>query len=320
MDKVCLNITDPLMLWPSGSGVQFRDLLSDISVMRVEQRLNDLYPSGFSVLTTSGRSALGLSLQVLDLNRSDFVQTFPFASKCVLDTISNFATPTRYDDSSKDDVIIAYHQWGFLSESFPRGRAIIEDCVDTLCEPSTELFPAGGDFEIWSAPKIYGLNFGGVLWCKHHTDYLKAKSLQKVKKHSYFNLLIRQLGKHSDKIHDIWQALEKNQSEPGKIIAAEISRGLDQIENLISGKKRLIEVANKNLDLDIKVTNGRLPAVIPLSFNSNIEKIKKAGLDKYVRHYTNKKNSDNSYQKVISLPIHHQMELENILKIINLIK
>lgn len=320
MEEIISNVTEPLALWPSGRGINIRDLLSNVSVLQVEKRLNDLYPGGYAVLTTSGRSALGLGLQVLDLKRSDFVQTFPFASKCVLETISNFATPTRYNYSDKNDVIIAYHQWGFLSESFPEGRAIIEDCVDTLCEPSTHLFPCNGQFEIWSAPKIYGVNFGGVLWCKHRSDHLRAKSLQQRNKYSCLNLLLRHFGKSSPQLHDIWQALETNQVEPSKIVAAEVSRGLDQIEQLIAGKKRLIEVTNKHLNLDIKGTNGRLPAVIPIPINCSMENIKKAGLDNYVRHYTNTNKRDDSFQKVISLPIHHQMKAENIQKIIDIVK
>ena len=32
----------------------------------------------------------------------------------------------------------------------------IDDCVDTLCEIGTKLFPTSQDFEIWSFPKILG--------------------------------------------------------------------------------------------------------------------------------------------------------------------
>ena len=54
---------------------------------------------------------------------------------------------------------------GLCTKAFAK-VSTIDDCVDSLCEIGTELFPTSNDFEIWSLPKILGTTSGAVLWCK----------------------------------------------------------------------------------------------------------------------------------------------------------
>ena len=87
-----------------------------------------------------------------NLCRTDIVGIFPYASHCVLDTISRIATPNKLSALNRENVV--YHQWGYVYNN-PSISPNIEDAVDSLLTYGRHLFPTGGNFEIWSLPKIF---------------------------------------------------------------------------------------------------------------------------------------------------------------------
>ena len=55
---------------------------------------------------------------------------FPYASHCVINTVSRLTTPVTYEANATKQ--ICYHQWGITS--FNEKKPIIEDSVDSLYE------------------------------------------------------------------------------------------------------------------------------------------------------------------------------------------
>jgi putative PLP-dependent aminotransferase (TIGR04422 family) len=147
------------------------------SVEKVEEKLHEMFPSGYPVLFSSGRAALSAALLQCNVSRRDFVGVFPYASHCVLDTISRISTPLSGSAEKHANLRVVYHQWGYVQEVSLSPNSI-EECVDTLCKVGTTLFPGGGSFEIWSLPKILGTTSGGVLWCRTLESALAAKKIQ----------------------------------------------------------------------------------------------------------------------------------------------
>ena len=78
-------------IWPT-SKFKFRNYLnldfSFPSSLKVEQRLEKMFPSGFAVLCTSGRAAINMALFYKKHKRPDLVGVNHYTSHCVLDSIS----------------------------------------------------------------------------------------------------------------------------------------------------------------------------------------------------------------------------------------
>ena len=156
----------------------------------VESQLFKMFPSGYPVLCSSGRSALYLSLNYLEKKRENLVGVFPYANHCVVDSISRITTPCFGKESKNCDLRIIYHQWGYVQEK-KISSTTIDDCVDSLYLKGKDLFPTGGKFEIWSLPKILGTSSGGVLWCKNKIDSEKIKKLRDKNGSSFFQWILR---------------------------------------------------------------------------------------------------------------------------------
>lgn len=306
--------------WPKPKSPRIRDFASTVTAEMVEAKLNGLFRGGYAVLTTSGRAAIALALNILEVSRSDYVQTFPYASSCVLNTISRQATPTRFDFNNYDDVVLAYHQWGWFSNNIPRGRALIEDCVDTLCAPGSQLFQLGGSFEIWSAPKVFGSNFGGVLWCARYSDFKKAKSILNEHGVDILNPILRRLGMHSETAYKVWEAREATQAAPSNLVASEVLAGIENIHTLIHHKKDLLEFIEKSCLFDFNIVNGRYPSMIPFSYSVSETEIVNEKFSHLIRHYTNQNSLSKRFPKVLCLPIHHQVDIKDINSFISKLK
>lgn len=194
-------------LWPKAKMHKvFASLYRSVSVSTIEVLLKDMFPSGFPVLCSSGRASLALSLRYSQVERNRLVGVFPYASHCVLDAVSRIGTPSPVDNPYIF-ISIFYHQWGFVQEKNLL-KNTIEDCVDTLCVPGVALFPGGGNFEIWSLPKILGTSSGGVLWCRDESTAEEIKILRDNQGGGIIPWVLRLAGIKSTRIHLYWQGAE----------------------------------------------------------------------------------------------------------------
>lgn len=121
----------------------------------------------------SGKSAIAISLSQLNLNRVDevWIQTSSgnsYVSKCVTEEISKFCNWSMRK-SIKTKVIYIIHEFGrdsreLVIDAKIYGLPIIEDSAYGLLTALTKHWGFGdADFTIFSFPKAFEMQFGGIL-------------------------------------------------------------------------------------------------------------------------------------------------------------
>jgi putative PLP-dependent aminotransferase (TIGR04422 family) len=274
-----------------------------IETERIEKKLFEMFPTGYPVLCSSGRSALYLALSGIGTSRHSYVGVFPFASHCVLDTISRIATPATGTSANFQPIRLVYHQWGYVQEyNLPSNT--IEDCVDTLCLPGTNLFPGGGDFEIWSLPKILGTTSGGILWCKNKEMAIQIKRLRDSKGSSLFQWILRLLSKNSTFIYNYWQGVESVIGRPSIFQTGEIMSAISRWDYIVSDRMKKLDLVWPLALGGLKKPTQRLPNVVPVESHVEEAIFNKLGLSSGFRMFE-MVNEDGSriMKSVLPLPI-----------------
>ena len=155
---------DKFPIWPKYR-IRIRSKFSFYfpEINQIEEKLHKMFPSGSPVICSSGRAAINIALHYLNQKRNDVIGINSYTSHCVLDAISRIATPVKWNAKNNEiKTRLIYHQWGYVQKEIINIDTI-DDCVDSLCEIGTELFPTSKNFEIWSLPKILGTSSGAVL-------------------------------------------------------------------------------------------------------------------------------------------------------------
>jgi putative PLP-dependent aminotransferase (TIGR04422 family) len=287
------------------------------SVERVEQKLYEMFPSGYPVLCSSGRSALFLALCQSKAARKDLVGVFPFASHCVIDAISRVATPLAGTFSVSADLRIAYHQWGYVQE-FSLPKNTIEDCVDTLCKPGAKLFPGGGSLEIWSLPKILGTTSGGVLWCSDEKTADSIRVLRDARGGSLFQWLLRLLAKNKLGLYNYWEGAECESGKPSRLQTGEILKAIlgwnQTVEQRVLKMESSWHLALKNLEKPV----DRLPSVIPVKIDISDKTLAEWGISSGQRTMEIiEQDGQRSMIRVLPLPIHQDVNNSWLEKVIS---
>lgn len=139
--------------------------LRKASSKEIEDLISSKFNGGFPVVLSSGRGAIKLIVQEF-WNKKD-IAIFQFASQCVVTSIQAASvTPYSRVDFTSD---IVYHQWGY-SDRMGVTPPFIEDSCDTFLKEGSSVLRLGGQFEIWSLPKILNSRFGAIAWCKNDLD------------------------------------------------------------------------------------------------------------------------------------------------------
>jgi len=137
----------------------------------VAARLGDHLQSDY-VLTDSGRHALGLILDQLGLGTGDLVTIVTtsggtYVSRCVTETIEPRCAWSM-ERRPETRAILVIHEWGRPCEAIADwldcGMPVIEDCAYAFAGRFADGSPVGskGDFALFSLPKLFSVNFGGV--------------------------------------------------------------------------------------------------------------------------------------------------------------
>jgi putative PLP-dependent aminotransferase (TIGR04422 family) len=298
-----------VFIWPDAN---FRRALlaswHGVSLEALETKLGSLFPSGHPVICSSGRAALTLCVAHQKLTRADAVDIFPFASHCVLDAVARNATPRTYSGSATQ-LRIAYHQWGYVQER-ALNPSTIEDCADTLCAPSTSLFPGGGKLEIWSLPKIVATLGGGVIWCRSKADALSVQQLRDQAGGKTSQWLMRLLGHWFPLAHLWWQGAEASLGRPSSLQLGEIAAALDNWDNVVQDRREKLEIARPLAPAWLSMLPGRLPSVMPVELGESSDKLAdEFRLSAGTRHFEVVEAADQRrFVKVLPVPIHQTMD------------
>ena len=123
-------------------------------------------------LVKNGKSAINIALSMYNLNSSDEVWIVTtsdnlYISSCVTDEISKYCSWNR-KKTDKTKLIFINHEFGFCRVDIPEFRKyhlpIIEDrALSFYSKDDSNTTGTIGDYVIYSAPKIFPINFGGIL-------------------------------------------------------------------------------------------------------------------------------------------------------------
>ena len=307
-------------IWPK-SKFRIREYLKFnlyfLTSSRLEKRLEKMFPSGYAVLCSSGRAAINMALVYKKHSRPDFVGVNSYTSHCVLDSISRVATPIiwNFKPQSNTKTRLIYHQWGYIQKDVSQINNI-DDCVDTLCEIGTKLFPTSQDFEIWSFPKILGTTSGAVLWCKKESVAKEIRVMRDLRGGGFFLWALRNLGFLNKNIYWLWQGLEAQKGRPSAPEIKEINNEINKWEQRIYDRKKKLNLIWEFAPKWLKKTKGRIPTVVPLEYDlyKNNTIFKKLQFEiKHLEKY--QKLNSSSLIKVFPIPIHEDVSFEFIYKL-----
>lgn len=134
------------------------------------------------LFTINGKSAIELALIHLGLSKSDTIAILTtsgsyYISNCVTSIVEKYTHWGR-NITSKTKMIFVIHEFGFpyrdLVNLREYGIPIIEDCAHSFfSQNSNNDIGNVGDFVIYSLPKIFPINFGGVI--KSNIGFIKGK-------------------------------------------------------------------------------------------------------------------------------------------------
>ena len=142
--------------------------------------LNNKFSSKNFIFTNTGREALSTALRFYSLKKDDVVTIFTtsgnyYVSSCVTNEIEKYCSWSR-NIEKKTKILLIIHEFGFPYENlrdlkkynFP----IIEDCAHSFGSQNKEnTVGKVGDFVIYSLPKFFSINFGGILFSKKNKLY-----------------------------------------------------------------------------------------------------------------------------------------------------
>jgi len=146
--------------------------------------------------TLSGRSALNMALKYYNLQKDDLVTILTttgnfYISSCVTKEIEKYCKWSR-NFESKTKLILVNHEFGYLFEDIIKLKEhdlpIIEDCAHSFFSKDKDCMAGTiGDFVIYSFPKIFPIQIGGLLVSKKsiHDDefkFIDMNTMQYIKK------------------------------------------------------------------------------------------------------------------------------------------
>jgi len=312
---------DKFSIWPKYRiriGRKFSFYFPEINL--IEEKLHKMFPSGSPVICSSGRAAINIALHYLNQKRNNVIGINSYTSHCVLDAISRIATPVKWN-SNNDEIKtrLIYHQWGYVQKEIINIDTI-DDCVDSLCEIGTELFPTSQNFEIWSLPKILGTSSGAVLWCKDSNVAEQIRNIRNNRGGGIICWILRIIGLFNKNFYWLWQGLEPQKGKSSRIELFEINNAINNWDRIVKDRKNKLNLLWQFAPKWINKPINRLPCVIPLE-TGNLEKDKEFRNFKIeIKHFEKKINPEEiSLVKVFPLPIHQDISFKSLIRLKNYI-
>tara|TARA_B100000963_G_scaffold350776_1_gene361471 strand:- start:2225 stop:3163 length:939 start_codon:yes stop_codon:yes gene_type:complete len=296
-------------LWPK-SKLNLIRILGFNSVTKAEKKLHKMFPSAYPVLCSSGRVALYIAIKELNLNRKKRLKIFPFASHCVLNIVGQITSPTSIE-ASKHDIELIYHQWGYSHKT--NMKNIIEDSVDSLYIPGSELLSQGGVFEIWSLNKILGTTSGGVLWCRNKEDAERIRKKVTYGPYIIFQWLLRLLSIRIKTLYNYWNAGENGYLGISIFQSNEIYNKILNWEMLVDDRINKLKMLNDfSIIPDNYYSKERLPCVINIDpIHGHI--INNLNSEIGVRNFNKTKDSEfKEFIEVLPIPVHQDVKIDEI--------
>lgn len=303
-------------IWPNSKFSALRPVLSPGgSVQGLEELLSRRYLGCFPVVTSSGRSAIVIALQVVGLGRSDRIGIPPYSSACIFNSVGELCTPVPDQIQTEKQAHLVYHQWGYVHK-INSDSTVIEDGVDSLVTSSDALFPNNGRMEILSFAKLLGVPMGGVLFCRNAEDATLAREIRDSKNNMALpQFLLCALSGYSRTALGLWHHGETLNGVLLDILCGEIIKKLNNLEKIVADRKVKLAFVLSKLDPIVNLSSeGRLPVAVPIQCgNETALLLKKIGFSSGLRHFNAALNQSSWHlKKVFPLPIHSDISMSNL--------
>jgi putative PLP-dependent aminotransferase (TIGR04422 family) len=289
------------------------------SVSDIENILTDIYQGTYPVVTSSGRSAITVAIQVFELGKVDRIGMPPFSSSCLYFCVGKTSVPVPGDIKQMVSAHLVYHQWGYASK-VGGDKLKFEDGVDSLCASSDALFPNNGIVEILSLSKMLGVPMGGVAFFRREVDALRAKEIRDSRINMAWPQFLLCCGSAvSEASGLLWQHAESVNGVLLDFLCGEIAYKLDKLNDLIADRREKLSLVSAMLSPVVNIRdNMRLPVAIPVPVEYD-EKLflllRGDGFSTEQRHFNVSLDQDNwKLRKVLPLPIHQDVPIASVEK------
>lgn len=178
-----------------------------------ESYLNKRFGQNNWILTKNGREAISLAMQSFDLAKDSITTILTpsnnfYISGCVTSTLQNYTNWNR-QYTIKTSAYFVNHEFGYLypqiEQLVKEGLPIIEDCCTTFfSQDANEKIGQYGDFSIYSFPKFFSIQIGGLLVGKDialNENLVDKVSLTIVEKEYILKVLGFELDQKDDILH-----------------------------------------------------------------------------------------------------------------------
>jgi hypothetical protein len=157
--------------------------------------------------TLNGREAINIALSCYQLKKDDIVTILTtsgnfYVSGCVTKEIEFFCKWSRHLENNTK-VILIIHEFGYpykdISSLLKTGLPIIEDCAHSFfSRDNNGIIGKAGDYVIYSFPKMFPLQIGGLLVCNKDREIQRSKQLLKEKLRYIKNVLSYYIPKENE--------------------------------------------------------------------------------------------------------------------------
>lgn len=140
------------------------------------------------IYTFNGREAIHLALEHYNLQPNDLVTILTtsenfYISSCVTKTVETFCHWNR-EIVAETKLILINHEFGYaypeMEKVVATGLPIIEDCCTTFfSQDTTGKLGQYGDFSVFSFPKFFPMQFGGLLVANKNLPLQESRLLEK---------------------------------------------------------------------------------------------------------------------------------------------
>lgn len=303
-----------LSIWPKPQKYKFNKRKTQFSKKRVEyieKFFAHKYNSKYSILTTSARVGIILTLKFKKFTRSRILEIPKWSSHCLYSSIGSI-TNISCDDKNADGSLIVHHLGNSHSKQKTK-NFLIDDSSDSI---PTNKFKACFNSklsEVISLPKIIGSFCGGIILTNNKLfyNYLKEfqsknqkfASIQSMKKYTCLILNKKNFEWHYNESFN--HGLDYNTTEN----VYENLKNFEKNKNIILNRKNFL--TNNKINFD----KYRIGPCLLLDFNKKLVNLLET-------IHTNKLASSDEFKfvKKYVLPIHFTISDKNLEKKINEIK
>lgn len=311
------RISQPSMfLWPTSEPLGIGDWLgAKPSSADVEAVLRGLFPCAHPVLFSSARAGLTAVLQALGLGRTSKVWIPGFSSHCVIEAVGHFCMPTSEVGADVRAALI-YHQWGWKHKSnFPVDTCLVEDAVDTLFKPGTDVFATSAQHVLWSLPKVIGSVGGGVVFCRDAHQARTLSDIRSARPCSALQGVLRLASKSNSQASVYWNGAEALHGALQGPARAQVLRLLSNYGEMFEARRHLLaQIPHAALKVDLG-GGERLPSNLPVTLlmggleSWGVSGRFSAGVRSFNRALA---WPEADWEKVAPLPVHKNVVLQDV--------